>query len=806
MHTGIVAGCTFATSLIRVFAMEAFDSIPRGPDFDVYVDDLSLSATGTARSVVTTLVQGAKALDVAISATLRCELAMDKIGMVSSCRAVSAQLSNFLGPLVGDISRDRVTNLGVDYTAGRAVRAPGKGRSAKLKERAAAALRKTRRLARLGSMVGRKCVKVFAAGPLAGAVYGSDIFGVSDRELLDLRRMAMAGVKPSAQGRSLSVLSLLEGDPPWRACCAPIIRWAKEVWILQTRAFDWALGWGELRAGWDSVFSRDDHSWTKVSGPISALRMSLFRLGWTMPGFTTIVDDFGREISLTLSSPKLIKVLCREAVFRSLERDSGDKLKAGGRLCWDVPKTLLASRKISGKKKGMIRALSTNACWTAGDAADLGYPVSSLCALGCGCKDTLFHRIWVCPCVQEVRDEHIPSWIQKAALEVSEDDPERAALWLHGSFLHPGDYAPKPLSSDGVNLEWHVEALPDPARPGLPPSIVPNNGFWGHIFMDGSCYKHAVRELSRAGFAVVMVSDDGKLLGVLKGPVWAPWPQTPQASEFVALMWSALYTEAPADCYSDCSNVVLLQSLGVAEALGAKRQYAGCVLQARHHFGRFCKAFHKVAAHLNSDEEGISAGERFRRVGNGYADVFAKEGARRHPSLNPTELDEIDRKLDIARATLLGGAELVPLWPKVEFRGLERVQPPRAPKDDQLYVECDWARMGSSWRCRVCLRGSRATSKPIGGPECSGRSRLDQGVLDALGHSVIAFPCSDNSFLFLRMSCKFYSSGGMVLGLGRKCATKPTECGRKDMRKLRKGQHPDKKGVFVELDEFIPLL
>ena len=130
----------------------------------------------------------------------------------------------------------------------------------------------------------------------------------------------------------------------------------------------------------------------------------------------------------------------------------------------------------------MIRALSTNACWTAGDAADLGYPVSSLCALGCGCKDTLFHRIWVCPCVQEVRDEHIPSWIQKAALEVSEDDPERAALWLHGSFLHPGDYAPKPLSSDGVNLEWHVEALPDPARPGLPPSIVPNNGFWGAHF------------------------------------------------------------------------------------------------------------------------------------------------------------------------------------------------------------------------------------------------------------------------------------------------------------------------------------
>eukprot|EP00959_Pyramimonas_sp_CCMP1952_P132311 2766314-Pyramimonas_sp.AAC.1 len=123
--------------------------------------------------------------------------------------------------------------------------------------------------------------------------------------------------------------------------------------------------------------------------------MSLYRLGWTMPNnFTTLVDDFGREISLTLSPPKLVKLFCKEAVFRSLERESGGKFRAGFRLCWDVPKRLLASKKIPGVQKGMIRALATNACWTAGDAADLGYPISSLCPLGCGAKDTLFHRLW----------------------------------------------------------------------------------------------------------------------------------------------------------------------------------------------------------------------------------------------------------------------------------------------------------------------------------------------------------------------------------------------------------------------------
>eukprot|EP00959_Pyramimonas_sp_CCMP1952_P218447 4568880-Pyramimonas_sp.AAC.1 len=84
----------------------------------------------------------------------------------------------------------------------------------------------------------------------------------------------MSCVKPSAQGRSLSVLCLLEGDPTWRASCAPIIRWAKEVWIRQTRAFEWALSWAVLRAGWSSVFEKEDWTWGKVSGPISGLRMS----------------------------------------------------------------------------------------------------------------------------------------------------------------------------------------------------------------------------------------------------------------------------------------------------------------------------------------------------------------------------------------------------------------------------------------------------------------------------------------------------------------------------------------------------
>eukprot|EP00959_Pyramimonas_sp_CCMP1952_P077132 1612268-Pyramimonas_sp.AAC.1 len=105
----------------------------------------------------------------------------------------SFRISDVLGPLVGPAC-SRVTNVGSDFTAGRPLRS--RGRSAKLKARAAAALRKTRKFQGLQEALGRKRLKglfvFFAAGPLAGAVYGSDLSGVSDRELLSLRRMAMS--------------------------------------------------------------------------------------------------------------------------------------------------------------------------------------------------------------------------------------------------------------------------------------------------------------------------------------------------------------------------------------------------------------------------------------------------------------------------------------------------------------------------------------------------------------------------------------------------------------------------------------
>merc|ERR1712194_47146 len=109
-----------------------------------------------------------------------------------------------------------------------------------------------------------------------------------------------------------------------------------------------------------------------------------------------------------------------------------------------------------------------------------------------------------------------------------------------------------------------------------------------------------------------------------------------------------------------------------------------------------------------------------------------------------------------------------------------------------------WVWMSRYWRCKVCLKGSASPSFPVEG-SCRGHSRLDSVVLDRLQHKVFARECDDNSHMFVCIRCRFYSSGAQVCGLGRLCQ-KPTVTGKKNWSKLKKGKHPDKPDVSVDID------
>eukprot|EP00959_Pyramimonas_sp_CCMP1952_P050020 1045532-Pyramimonas_sp.AAC.1 len=67
---------------------------------------------------------------------------------------------------------------------------------------------------------------------------------------------------------------------------------------------------------------------------------------------------------------------------------------------------------------------------------------------------------------------------------------------------------------------------------------------WGALFVDGSCARHAVRELTRAASSVCMVDSDGTLVAEFRALVWSPYPQSPRALSSVLSRGLALWLRA----------------------------------------------------------------------------------------------------------------------------------------------------------------------------------------------------------------------------------------------------------------------
>ena len=236
---GIIAGCSMATTLIRVHALDAFDTVPRSvslhsidressefSSFDAYIDDTSISAIGSRSYVRDTIVNMACLLLAGIRQMLGGRVALDKVAFVCSCDSLGRQLEADLGPF--SVLGSSAVNLGCDDTAGRAFRT-GRGRMRKRKDRKVKMLRNAKRLKRIRAHFGRKAVKVFTSGPMPGDIYGCEVQGLTDGEVHGLRRVAASVLKPSAARRSLTVLSRLEGDPVWYGAVAPALRCQRDL-------------------------------------------------------------------------------------------------------------------------------------------------------------------------------------------------------------------------------------------------------------------------------------------------------------------------------------------------------------------------------------------------------------------------------------------------------------------------------------------------------------------------------------------------------------------------------------------------
>eukprot|EP00959_Pyramimonas_sp_CCMP1952_P350176 7336610-Pyramimonas_sp.AAC.1 len=104
-----------------------------------------------------------------------------------------------------------------------------------------------------------------------------------------MRRQAFSTVKPSSKWRSLTAASIL--THAGALLCAPLPRWGEEIWLAQIRVHPFSIQLPDLRSSWQSVFALPYVAWSSFRGPLSALRLTLVRLGWVMNNYIMIADD-----------------------------------------------------------------------------------------------------------------------------------------------------------------------------------------------------------------------------------------------------------------------------------------------------------------------------------------------------------------------------------------------------------------------------------------------------------------------------------------------------------------------------------
>ena len=215
------------------------------------------------------------------------------------------------------------------------------------------------------------------------------------------------------------------------------------------------------------------------------------------------------------------------------------------------------------------------------------------------------------------RKEAAPWW----AITKAKAAGPSSSMYARGIFEHPANFVPPPFRFvDGDGFRGVNAVTASGTR-------VPTDNLQlrGAVYVNGSCTRHPIREMSRASFAVVMCNSRGEEVISVTAPVWANLPQTPQASEYCAAAAAIELIGPQAVVHSDCSNVVRDMKAPFAVGTSARKVYAGVTRGARTslNFPRLGD-FVKVPAHVKITDE-LQGQARVRAVGNDCADRRAKE-------------------------------------------------------------------------------------------------------------------------------------------------------------------------------------
>ena len=123
---GIVAGCSAATTFVKVYMIEEMDRLTTmhpSIEWDAYLDDIQLTSTANSRVAVERLIPALEDLNVTIEDCWGCSVAVAKSATIATKQVMAEKVVRAMGPVAGTGTEVIARNLGIDYAAGKPRRA-----------------------------------------------------------------------------------------------------------------------------------------------------------------------------------------------------------------------------------------------------------------------------------------------------------------------------------------------------------------------------------------------------------------------------------------------------------------------------------------------------------------------------------------------------------------------------------------------------------------------------------------------------------------------------------------------------------
>ena len=578
---GLAAGSAHATRELRALMIGVFDEVWRVVPSSmptVYVDDGTLECVGTHKSVVMATI---------IATRVACE-GLEGVGMILS-RTKNKVLAT--RKRVGMEIQEGLKEWNVRYSVTAKMLGVGAAAAVRrtttvLVERIAAFARRRGQFAKLRK-VGVDVARLLRTGGLAGAQFGQAAAGISDYQLMQLRRRAAGVVGGVAAGKDANLVLIAadarwgdKADPAFSAHADTVVQWAEAVWsgILPIQAMQRTMRKAKLE------LAKAKRQWSVVKGPAAAMVATLARIGWTAVDATTVYSDQGEEVAFTKDPPAMIKKMIHEAVRRWRWRLTGIVEGSPDReeeveVDWKPVADLIARGKwrepdeagkrrmevISKGEQAALRSAVVGGQWPQVRLYQAGLcevPWCALClAFGVEVRGTLAHRIYRCPHVEERVGMRRPRELQEEWEEKGRGEGDamkggaKAVEWERGLVTVKGFMRRRREEK----FEWIRE----------PTGIVEQ----ASIYMDGSMYDGFCDELAVYGWAFVIVKE-GAIAGLARGVPPAHVRSIP-ATEAWALAMAVERVALESACfYTDCKAVKDLALGGVKRATSAKQQNA----------------------------------------------------------------------------------------------------------------------------------------------------------------------------------------------------------------------------------------